>query len=874
MAPKRKTNISRQNGQPTPTSSKRGTRSQTPASKVSQRNTSALLNIRDDLTSNGPSNLKTPASNENQVPSTPGQKAGKAVKRTRKSFPDGLTKANLAELSSDSLLSSPTGSLKEAVDHDYFNWARHGSTSVHGEIEDSATGPRGSPSGFKEVFDGPEDITAQSNPPAQKSRETTTSAPAADAASKDRTSAQIPEGAKSETADAELDHLAGHKGSADDIIHSVSNSYLATSDVEKSIGSLNQSQFALSPSKDVSASSSTESRRPGKRSISSVDELAIPDPPVKPEASRIIARTRRTTKNKSPSIASQDDLACKPGEVADSTANGENIDGEPLRRSKRAKVGGNAVVEFDPDDIELPYDEATESEIEEWQGWLEMISSPENFTVMMQEWGVRGIKTIDVWSLEPEDLVVLPQPVHGLVFCYPYRDGDASDQTDPCPDHVWFANQVDGTNACATVALMNILNNVPNAKLGPALQAFRSHTQAMNAVERGDYLNNFRPIKAVHNSFIHTTEMMEDDLAAEKDHMAWENTSALEAKKKIKAKLAAKKKRAAEKAARKRQRAAARAARKAASDERSLEAPPGLSISKLAGGVTRPGVATIKKARIKKDDAANTKKQVAAPKEPKKETPAMAKAAAKRKADALARARHHYVAYLPVKGELWKLDGMDDQPLNLGPCDHATWIDTVVPFIQASMIDLSQESIGFSLLAVVQDPLYNDKMDLAANIKTMQQVNDKLASVDPDWPMHEDIGDCLGDESLEGSSEDYNITEEMIDESDIASMNREDLQRSDTVGALLKVKKSLISQQKMLKSSIRSGKAEEDKIQAQVNLRRRDFGPLIQWQLMDLMDEGVLDELLDLHDPKKQKGAGGSAKKGNGKAKATGKGKK
>lgn len=45
---------------------------------------------------------------------------------------------------------------------------------------------------------------------------------------------------------------------------------------------------------------------------------------------------------------------------------------------------------------------------------------------------------------------------------------------------------------------------------------------------------------------------------------------------------------------------------------------------------------------------------------------------------------------------------------------------------------------------------------------------------------------------------------------------------------------------------------------------------------MDLIDEGVLDELLDLHDPKKQNGAGagGSAKKGNGKAKLKGKGRK
>jgi ubiquitin carboxyl-terminal hydrolase L5 len=491
--------------------------------------------------------------------------------------------------------------------------------------------------------------------------------------------------------------------------------------------------------------------------------------------------------------------------------------------------------------------------------------------VMLQEWGVQGMKAIDVYSLEPEDLVVLPQPVYGLIFLYPYRDGDWGEQMDPCPDHVWFANQVDGTNACGTVALVNILSNVPDAKLGPALQAFKMDTREMNSVERGKYLNNFHPIKAVHNSFIHINEMMEDDLAAEKDHEAREKKATTEAQKRAKAKLAAKKKKAAEKAARRRQRAAARAAAQDEAEVKVSNSRKGSPTDKTGAGVTKSGMATKKKAQAKKSNAANTKKKMTAPGKPKKETPAIAKAAAKKKADALARARHHYVAYLPINGELWKLDGMDDQPLNLGPCDQDTWLHSVAPLIQASMTDLSEENIDFSLLAVVQDPLYNDTTDLAVNIKTMQQIDEELAKVDPNWPVHEDAADCLGDESLDGASEDYKVTVEMIDSAQISSANHEKFQKPQSVGALLKLKKCLISQQKMLKSSIRSGKAEEDERQEQVNMRRRDFGPLIQWQLMDLIDNGVLDELLDLHDPKKQNG---SATKASGKPKAKPKGRK
>src|ERR1700712_3025912 len=102
---------------------------------------------------------------------------------------------------------------------------------------------------------------------------------------------------------------------------------------------------------------------------------------------------------------------------------------------------------------------------------------------MLQEWGIRGMKAMDVYSLDPEALVVLPQPVHGLIFLYPYRDGDWGEQMEPCPDHVWFANQVDGTNACATVALMNIVNNVPETALGSSLHKFKTDTEPMTAAE-------------------------------------------------------------------------------------------------------------------------------------------------------------------------------------------------------------------------------------------------------------------------------------------------------------------------------------------------------------------------------------------------------
>lgn len=56
-------------------------------------------------------------------------------------------------------------------------------------------------------------------------------------------------------------------------------------------------------------------------------------------------------------------------------------------------------------------------------------------------------------------------------------------------------------NACASVALLNIVNNVPNIELGDNLQAFKDFTKDFTPALRGDAIANFRFVKEIHNSF-------------------------------------------------------------------------------------------------------------------------------------------------------------------------------------------------------------------------------------------------------------------------------------------------------------------------------------------------------------------------------------
>lgn len=125
-------------------------------------------------------------------------------------------------------------------------------------------------------------------------------------------------------------------------------------------------------------------------------------------------------------------------------------------------------------------------------------------------------------SLDPRTNEYLhSKPIYGLIFLFRWREDDANKQEATCPDGIWFANQVclpvtsqqylclellliraqTASNACASVALLNIVNNIPGIDLGENLRHFKEFTMPFTPALRGDAINNFEFVKRVHNSF-------------------------------------------------------------------------------------------------------------------------------------------------------------------------------------------------------------------------------------------------------------------------------------------------------------------------------------------------------------------------------------
>ena len=65
---------------------------------------------------------------------------------------------------------------------------------------------------------------------------------------------------------------------------------------------------------------------------------------------------------------------------------------------------------------------------------------------------------------------------------------------------------------------------------------------------------------------------------------------------------------------------------------------------------------------------------------------------------------YHFIAYLPISGTLYELDGLQSAPISHGPCEDAQFPEKIIPVLQRRIERYPAGEIRFNLLAVVQDP--------------------------------------------------------------------------------------------------------------------------------------------------------------------------
>lgn len=112
------------------------------------------------------------------------------------------------------------------------------------------------------------------------------------------------------------------------------------------------------------------------------------------------------------------------------------------------------------------------------------------------------------------------RPVHALIFLFKYLNSDQRDpskqagEQQPAPPGTWFAHQVI-TNACATLAILNAVMNIPTTsskiQLGQELSQLKEFSVDLDSQMTGELLTNSERIRAVHNSFARPDPFQRDE---------------------------------------------------------------------------------------------------------------------------------------------------------------------------------------------------------------------------------------------------------------------------------------------------------------------------------------------------------------------------
>lgn len=115
-------------------------------------------------------------------------------------------------------------------------------------------------------------------------------------------------------------------------------------------------------------------------------------------------------------------------------------------------------------------------------------SDPGVFTTLVRTLGVQGLQVVELYGIEPWAFDHL-HPIHGLVFCFlwkkdtdvpPKKQPDGLEDGEDDSTKLWFANQL-SDDACASMAILNVLLNVEGVDVGERLREFRNETERMSS---------------------------------------------------------------------------------------------------------------------------------------------------------------------------------------------------------------------------------------------------------------------------------------------------------------------------------------------------------------------------------------------------------
>ncbi|KAG7472276.1 hypothetical protein MATL_G00107110 [Megalops atlanticus] len=141
------------------------------------------------------------------------------------------------------------------------------------------------------------------------------------------------------------------------------------------------------------------------------------------------------------------------------------------------------------------------------KGWLELESDPGLFTLLVEDFGVKGVQVEEIYDLQSK----CQSPVYGFIFLFKWIEERRSrrkvstlvDETSVIDDEIvndmFFAHQLI-PNSCATHALLSVLLNCSGVELGATLSRIKEFTKGFSPESKGYAIGNAPELAKAHNS--------------------------------------------------------------------------------------------------------------------------------------------------------------------------------------------------------------------------------------------------------------------------------------------------------------------------------------------------------------------------------------
>jgi ubiquitin carboxyl-terminal hydrolase L5 len=217
----------------------------------------------------------------------------------------------------------------------------------------------------------------------------------------------------------------------------------------------------------------------------------------------------------------------------------------------------------------------------------------------------------------------------------------------------------------------------------------------------------------------------------------------------------------------------------------------------------------------------------------------------------------HFIAFMPAMGQVWKFDGLERQPralgefpchglprlflTSLGECSEGDWLELAMPNIIDRMAAYTEDSIEFSILGVVRDPLSDLIQQLAVNVRSLEVINERLLSQGEGSPEREANLEALK-ETVLGPEPALGLTRADI-EAAVVPDSIQDCQ--DSSSEQLRQHQQELSQAQIgLRGRIREQQQAQRADEDHATGRRYDYGPAIRTWLRFLARKQLLAELL------------------------------